>query len=488
MAHRRGWRTVRSVTTRLHSISHERLRVLIAGGGVAALETLLALRVLAGDRVDITLLTPEPDFLYRPVTVAEAFEHAEARRFDLNEILADQGAAHAPGRLAAVDSVAGEALTATGQRVSFDVLVVATGASRRNPLPGALAFGGRSDVAALHEILDELVTGSARSVAFALPRERLWPLPLYELAIMTAGHVAEHERHDLHITLVTPEDEPLELFGPAASSAVRELLASRHVDVRTSSLPATVQHTRLVLAGGDRVAADHVVTLPLPEGPHLPGLPCNSHGFVPVDAHGRVPGVPNVYAAGDATAFPLKQGGLAAQQADAVAEAIAAQAGVALRPEPFRPVLRGLLLTGGAPLYLRAEPHRLERHASVAIEDGGRGHGRASTASGQALWWPPAKIAGRYLAPYLATARPVPLGAGPLIDRPAAPSTHLDEEERQDALELALLLADADARWGDFHSALSGLAAAEALYGGLPPAYEAKRRMWMSHTRAGHVD
>ena len=117
-------------------------------------------------------------------------------------------------------------------------------------------------------------------------------------------------------------------------------------------------------------------------------------------------GARGVYAAGDATAFPIKQGGLATQQADAVAEAIAVDLGFRRDARPFRPVLRGLLLTGGAPLYLRAElgpagEVRAARHAPAAI---------AGEASSRALWWPPGKIAGRYLAPYLATARPVDLG------------------------------------------------------------------------------
>src|SRR3954452_16439663 len=52
------------------------LRVVIAGGGVAALETLLALRVLGGLRTAITLLAPQPDFLLRAATVGEPFELA----------------------------------------------------------------------------------------------------------------------------------------------------------------------------------------------------------------------------------------------------------------------------------------------------------------------------------------------------------------------------------------------------------------------------
>jgi sulfide:quinone oxidoreductase len=184
------------------------------------------------------------------------------------------------------------------------------------------------------------------------------------------------------------------------------------------------------------------------------------------------------------TAFPLKQGGLAAQQADAVADTIAVQLGISIRPKSFSPVLRGLLLTGGAPLYLRAEPQRLPREATVAIEATPlrRTDRGASSAAGQALWWPPAKIAGRYLGPYLATARPQPLSSELLTDRGAIPGRPMADADFEDALELALLLADCDARWGDYEAALNALDAAEALQGTLPPAYEARRREW----RAAH--
>jgi len=118
---------------------------------------------------------------------------------------------------------------------------------------------------------------------------------------------------------------------------------------------------------------------------------------------------------------PAQAGRLAAQQADVIAEVIAAEAGCEIVPTPFSPVLRGLLMTGGAP----ALPS-LRAAATVARGDGGDrgneitpGSGGASSAAGQALWWPPAKIAGRYLAPYLATARPSPLAAEPLVDRVA---------------------------------------------------------------------
>jgi sulfide:quinone oxidoreductase len=227
-----------------------------------------------------------------------------------------------------------------------------------------------------------------------------------------------------------------------------------------------------VLATGDVVPADRVITIPILEGPRLAGLPADMHGFMPVDRHGRVQGVDDVFAAGDITNFPLKQGGLAAQQADAVAEAVAALASLPMEPRPFHPVIRGLLLTGAESVYLRAEPGAASRpDAPVGVIPS------AFAESDRPLWWPPAKVAGRYLAPYLATARATRAADGTLVDRPAtrAPARLV---EHQEALELTLALADADAAWGDHASALRALDAAELLADVLPSEYEAKRRAW----------
>jgi len=155
------------------------------------------------------------------------------------------------------------------------------------------------------------------------------------------------------------------------------------------------------------------VALPRIAGFAVDGLPHDDGGFLPIDEHARVRGVEGVYAAGDGTDFPVKQGGLACQQADAAAHMIAADAGAEVEREPFRPVLRGQLLTGGAPQFMH---HSLEG-----------GHGEDSEASGEALWWPPSKISGRYLAPFLGATRE----AEEVRD---APEVALDVEQLGDAI------------------------------------------------------
>src|SRR4051794_19101161 len=222
------------------------------------------------------------------------------------------------------------------------------------------------------------------------------------------------------ITVVTPEPKPPWVFGAEAGAAIAAILAERGIALRTGTR-ALAAHPDgpLEVDFGAAVAAERTIALARLLGPAVPGLPATADGFILVDGHCRVPGAGNVFAAGDATAFPLKQGGLAAQQADAAAEAIAAELGASIDPQPFRPVLRGLLLTGGAPLYIRAtlspagEPQDAHTRPTASRP--------AAAVSRRALWWPPGKIAGRYLAPLLATARPRSLAAAPLQDdRPAS--------------------------------------------------------------------
>src|SRR5215218_9656246 len=371
----------------LNRRARKRPHVLIAGGGIAGVEALLALRAVAGQGPSIELFSPDPDLAYRPLRVTEPFELGEMRRFPLEDIAADQGATFRFGALTSVDPEGHRARQRSGEWLSYDALLVATGASARNAVPGALLFhgrGGTNDVAAALKAASE---GRIRRLAFAVPPGVSWPLPLYELALLTAWRLRKDRVSSVTLAFVTPESEPLDLFGPEAAARIRALLEERGIDLRTGVRPVEAGGGRVALSEGPGLPADCTITVPCVEGRRIFGLPGDSEGFIPVDAHGRVIGVDDVYAVGDAANFPVKQGGLATQQADAAAEAIAARLGSARPPQPFRPVLRAVLLTGFAPLYLRANLHD---------------NGAPPDVGERSLWRPPGKIAGRYLSPYLA--------------------------------------------------------------------------------------
>lgn len=361
---------------------------MIAGGGVAGLEAALALRALAEDRVTIELLAPEPHFWYRPLAVAEPFGAGDVRRFELGDLMAAVGGTFSLGALGAVEAESRLVHTSVGGAVPYDYLLVACGTVPTPAIPGAITFRGPADVEKIARVLEEIAAGDVRRVAFAVPSGAVWSLPAYELALLTAAHLEAHEIEDAALALVTPEEEPLRVFGSPASKGVRRLLEARGVTIHLGAHPVEVVGGELRLVPDKSVPVDRVIALPRLRGPAIEGIPQTDEGFVPVDAHGRVTGLDDVFAVGDITTFPIKQGGIATQQADAAAEAIAAAVGADLVPSPFRPVLRGLLLTGKRPRYLRRELTG--------------GLGETSSAGLDPLWWPPAKIVGRYLAPFLA--------------------------------------------------------------------------------------
>jgi sulfide:quinone oxidoreductase len=362
-------------------------RVVVAGGGVAALEAVLALRKLAGDRLDLTMLAPDENFVYQPLSVKQPFALGTAKRYPLARVAQDLDLTLRRGALASVDPDSHVARTSDGDEISYDSLLVAVGAGREAAYEHALTFRGQEDSERAHGLIQDLEGGYVNRIAFVVPPGNAWSLPLYELALMTAGRAREMSA-DLQITVVTPEESPLAVFGARASEEVSTLLRDAGIAVE-SKTHAEVERTGEVrLRPGDkRLEVDRIVALPRIVGRGIEGLPSDEDGFIPIDEQTRVPGVDDVWAAGDGTGFPVKQGGIACQQADAAASDIAQRAGADVDATPFRPVLRGKLLTGAAPQFMT---HSLEG-----------GHGDDSTASRETLWWPPSKIAGVHLAPYL---------------------------------------------------------------------------------------
>ena len=359
--------------------------VVIAGGGVGALEALLALQSHTGTRLRISVLCATHSLTYRALSVAEPFGAEPARRFEWEQITRDRDVRWIRDVLTRVRPAERELDGRDGPPVRYNALLLALGARPEPALPGAIPFAGPRDVAAVADAIAALAPGRHHSIAFVATAGTAWTLPLYELALMTA----EHGRRlglDLAIELVTRESSPLGIFGAEASAAVARRLKDAGIHLRTGTFATEFADGKLWLELEGTLDVDLAIALPPLSGPYLPELPADSGGFVPVDRLGRVRGVDRVWAVGDMTARPVKQGGLTAQQADVAAADIAAQVGGAdVRVRPYHPTLHGLLLTGGDPVYLERRPHAPPE----------------SEASDSFLWWPAHKIVGRHLGPYL---------------------------------------------------------------------------------------
>lgn len=358
-------------------------RITIAGGGIAALECVLALRELAPGAA-IELLAPQSNSPFKPLSVLVPFAFADPRELDLARFASEQGASLVNDTLVAVDPETHTIRTGRGEERPFDLLVVAAGARTLDAVPGAVLFRGPGDERRLALLHEEYAGQELRSLAFAVPSLLGWSLPIYELALLTAASLSSRGVSGVRLSVVTPEPEPLAIFGEKASEAVAELLEGAGIELLTGIRPERVAEGKLITDLGE-VETDRVVALPRLVGPGFAGLASDEDGFVLTDDHGKVNGQEDVYAAGDVVSFPIKQGGLAAQQADAVAESIAARLGADIDPQPFRPVMRGLLLTGSGVDYL-------ERELGGAAD---------AQPARPVLWRPESKVFGRYLLRYL---------------------------------------------------------------------------------------
>jgi len=366
-----------------------RARVLIAGGGIAGIEAALALRDLAGERVAVEMRDPRREFAFRPFAVGEPYGAARVFRYEMATLAERCGASfHADG-IVAVEPERRLAITRDGEQLPYDHLLVATGARMLWAVPGAITFWGVADEGQVGEAIASLRAGDLRSLVFTMPGGQSWALPLYELALLGASELAKSRRSRTRITVVTPEDAPLELFGRRAGEQMSRLLEERGIEVVAGAHPVSCEDGRLRIAPGEEIAADAVISLPRLEGRRVSGVPHDADGFVGVDEHCRAIGLERVFAAGDVTGFPVKQGGIATQQADAAARLIAAEEGAEVVPEPFDPVLRGVLWTGREPRYLYGRPTG--------------GHGETSSLSEEPQWGDQrgGKVIGRYLTSFL---------------------------------------------------------------------------------------
>lgn len=442
--------------------------ILIAGGGVAALEAILTLRQ-SGCAEPIELICPNREFRLRQLSTGQPFGAAPSRTLDLAEFCARNGVRLRHDRLAEVWSGPRRVLLDSAEELFYDALLLCLGARPYEALPGARTFGGPDDVAWFGELLDQLEHGHVRRVAFAAPADVRWTLPLYELALMTGRMAKDRGITGAELSLITHETTPLVDMGSEPGARILELLAEAGVEVQTGRAPARVEEGALLLADGSRIDTSVVVALPGLEVPEITGVPQGRHGFIPTDAGMRVDGVERVWAAGDATWFPIKQGGIAAQQADVAAAAIAAEAGMDIEVPPLRPTVRVALLTGEGAEFFRSPLTTGSKPSEGEFP----------------LWWPPGKVAGRWLAPYLARE-----WSGSPTD-PLVPLEDLGDEESErradqhrEALDLSLRFADLDAAQGDLEQALRWLDVAEKLNVTLPPEYVSRRTDWSEILRS----
>jgi NADH dehydrogenase FAD-containing subunit len=311
--------------------------IVVLGGGFAGLESAFYLRSKLDARADITLVSDRDDFLFKPNTIYLPFGgDLESLLIPLDPPTRKRDIRFVRGAFEELDADR-RLVRAGGEELTYDFLVIATGAGMRPREIRGLADHAETiwtpaEMQRLGSRLRDLVTrakdGVEQTVLFAVPPNNKCAGPLYEIVFMLETWLRrQHVRDRVRLVWTTFETSFIQAFGPKLHDVVTTEFAERGIEGYTGLRLAEVNAHEAVYEGGERESFDLLVAFPpYVAGVSYPGLPTDDRGFLKTEpANRRVQGHGAIYAPGDAGDFPVKQAFLAFLQADAVAEDIAAR-------------------------------------------------------------------------------------------------------------------------------------------------------------------
>jgi sulfide:quinone oxidoreductase len=312
-------------------------RIVVLGGGFGGLESLFYLKHVLGDCADLSLVTDRPHFVFKPNTIYIPFgEPAEKYEIDLVRPLKKQSIDLVEAKVRNVDPSANSVETDKGT-ISFDYLVVATGAKMRpEEVPGlaehAVTVWTPGDMLVLRDRIAKVIelakSGTRSRVLFLVPPNNRCSGPLYEMVCMLDTYLRRQEcRERVDLAFATKEDAFIEAFGPRLNTVVSEEFEERRIAGYKSHVVKEVDAKWARFQNGSDIPFDLLISFPpYAAACSFPSLPIDDRGFVNVDPSSRrVVGSERIYTVGDAGNFPIKQAFLALLQGDAAADHLAAE-------------------------------------------------------------------------------------------------------------------------------------------------------------------
>lgn len=381
--------------------------ILVLGGGFGGLESAFYLRMKLGEKARITLVSDRDKFLFKPNTIYIPFG------LDPDKLLVDiprpakrRGIEFRQARVREVDPER-KVVQAGGLSLGYDFLVIATGAGMRpGEVPGleenALTIWTPEEMLRLREaygrLVEEAKAGARKEVLFLVPPNNKCSGPLYEMVFMLDTWLRRQKvRERVGITWSTYESTFIQAFGPRLHEVVTAEFQRRGITGHTRYAVQRVDKGTVTYQNGETLPYDLLVSFPpYVAATPFPSLPSDDRGFIAADlATRQVAGHPDIYVAGDAGDFPVKQAFLAFLQADAAASHIAAQVLGAKAEHPFVPVSMCVMeqfdkaTFAQVPLHLTGVP---ERPVEVLPEDS-----RLYKVGSGAAWRLGKKMLGLYL-------------------------------------------------------------------------------------------
>lgn len=308
--------------------------VVVLGGGFGGLETAFDLRLLAGERARITLVSDSDHFLFKPNSIYVPFGmDPERLKVPLARPAARKGIELVQARAHGIDPDARK-VELDDRALPYDFLVVATGADMRaEEIPGlgehAISPWTPAEMLELRAGFQGLLEpGERRRVLFVVPPNNKCAGPLYEIVLMLETWLRRQgARERTEIVWTTFEDSYIQAFGPRLHDVAAAEFERRGIEGHTGWAVDRVEPGTASYANGEQLPYDLLVAFP----PYIastpfPGLEADDRGFLATELGSRrLPGHPEIFAVGDAGDFPVKQAFLAFLQADAAASHLAAE-------------------------------------------------------------------------------------------------------------------------------------------------------------------
>lgn len=321
-------------------------KIVVVGAGFAGLECASLLRWRLPD-AHVTLVSEDDRFIHRPSAIYVPFglnPDKVVRR--VGPSAAKRKIEFVARRVEEIDPYA-KTVRMSGRKIRYDYLVLATGAGRRpheikRLADHAINLWTIGDMMRLRQALRllraEADRGKHSEVVFVAAPGNFCTMPLYETAFMFETWAQRAGIRGLVcIRFATFEQEFCEALGPGMHDRLAAEFEQRDIEARTAIEPHRVESDGLLLRDGRDWPFDLLVAAP----PHVgsarfASLPADERGFFSTDeVTCAVQGHPDVFAIGDCGSFPAKQSFLAIEQADVVAENIAAEVSGEYPPAGF---------------------------------------------------------------------------------------------------------------------------------------------------------
>ena len=379
---------------------------------MGGLETLVALRSLVGHRVALTLVAPQDDFTVRALEVLEPFGLGHRRSATRSPRWRPTSTRPSSTTRSRASSATTEScICSPAMSCVYDRLVLAVGAFPYPAYEHGVCFTRAHDAEAFDDVVADLRGRSGRA-----HRDRRAAGVHVDACPRTSWRSWSRRlpRRD-ELTLVTPEHEPLSAFGaPAAELDARQRCERPASSCSRASRPTVPASDRRAALGRRQADVRPRRAPPASSGPNSPGVPCDANGFVLVDDVFRVPRRRRRVRRRrrDGRHVQARRPGRTAGGRRRRAHRLAGGRRASPAPVPSRPA--------------RTPADR--RRAPATCAPSRPGGATSAEVSDQCLWWPPSKVAARWLTPWLAareledrpppTLRKLPSGGISSVTRP----------------------------------------------------------------------